>query len=64
MAIVVAAEDKDVMLAKACCARFSNVVSLISVGYWPLDMILSFFMPYERDGVTISDCRMTSLHYV
>ena len=45
-------------------ARFSDVVSLISVGYWSLDMILSFFMPYERGGVTISDCRVTSLHYV
>ena len=45
-------------------ARFSDVVSLISVGYWSLDMILSFFMPYERGSVTISDCRVTSLHYV
>ena len=44
-------------------ARFSNVVSLISVGYWSLEMILSFVRPYERDGVTISDCRVTSLHY-
>ena len=32
-------------------ARFSNVVSLISVGYWTLGMILSFVRPYERDGV-------------
>ena len=32
-------------------ARFSNVVSLISVGYWSLGMILSFVRPYERDGV-------------
>ncbi len=44
--------------------RFSDVVSLISIGYWSLDMILSFFMPHERGGVTISDCRVTSLHYV
>ncbi len=45
-------------------ARLSNVVSLVSAGYWSLDVILSFFAPYERDGVTISDCRMTSLHYM
>ena len=45
-------------------ARFSNVVPLLSFAYWSLDVILSFFMPYERDGVNMSDCRMTSLHYV
>ena len=45
-------------------ARFSNVVPLLSFAYWSLDVILSFFMPYERDVVHISDCRMTSLHYV
>ncbi len=28
-------------------ACFSNVVSLISVGYWSLEMILSFVRPYE-----------------
>jgi hypothetical protein len=44
--------------------RFSDVVSFISVGYWSFDVILSFFMPYERDSVNMSDCRMTSLHYV
>ena len=45
-------------------ARLSNVVSLLSFAYWSLDVILSFSMPYERDGVDISDCRMTSLYYV
>ena len=45
-------------------ARFSNVVPLLSFAYWSLDVILNFFMPYERDVVHISDCRMTSLHYV
>ena len=44
--------------------RFSDVVSFISVGYWSFDVILSFFMPYERDGVHISHCPMTSFHYV
>ena len=29
-------------------ARFSNVVSLISVGHWSHEMILSFVRPYER----------------
>jgi hypothetical protein len=29
-------------------ARFSNLVSLISVGYWSHEMILSFVRPYER----------------
>jgi hypothetical protein len=43
---------------------FSNEVSLLSVAFWSLDVILSFFMPYGRDGVNISDCRMASLHYV
>jgi hypothetical protein len=37
---------------------------LLPFAYWSLDVILSFFMPYERDVVHISDCRMTSLHYV
>ncbi len=44
--------------------RFSNVVSLLSVAFWSLDVILSFFLPYGRNGVNISDCRMASLHYV
>ena len=37
---------------------------LLSFAYWSLDVILSFFMPYGRDGVNISDCRMASLHYL
>jgi hypothetical protein len=45
-------------------ARLSNVVPLLSFAYWSLDVILSFFMPYERDGVHISHCPMTSFHYV
>ncbi len=31
--------------------RFSDVVSLISVGYLSLDMILNFFMPYEGGSI-------------